>query len=68
MLKKVLSNSFKYSLQRTLSHVPIEDGIFGLTDEEIELRGTFRKFFETELQSSNNISFRSCDEKNTDSE
>ena len=35
--------------QRTLSHVPIEDTIFGLDDEAIEIRYTYRKFFEDEF-------------------
>ena len=34
---------------RNLSYVPIDDHFFGLNDEEIELRSTVRKFFETEI-------------------
>ena len=35
--------------RRPLSYVPIDDHFFGLSDEEIELRATFRKFFEKEI-------------------
>ena len=38
-----------YSKIRHLSHVPVDDALFGLDDEEKELRQTARKFFETEL-------------------
>jgi len=34
---------------RALSHVPVDDRLFGLSDEERELRQTARSFFESEL-------------------
>ena len=36
-------------LGRSLSHLPIDDDLFGLTDEQKEIRSSFRNFFETEL-------------------
>ena len=45
MLRRVL----RLPTRRALSHVPIDDHFFGLSDEEIELRYNFRKFFENEI-------------------
>ena len=46
MLRRVAS---RVPICRNLNHVPIDDHFFGLTDEEIEIRYSMRKFFETEL-------------------
>ena len=34
---------------RGLSHLPIDDQLLGLTEEQKEFRSSFRNFFETEL-------------------
>ena len=47
MLRRIVLHNIPF--KRALSHVPIDDHFFGLTDEEIELRYTFRKFFEKEI-------------------
>ena len=46
MLRRIVPN---IPFKRALSHVPIDDHFFGLNDEEIELRYTFRRFFEKEI-------------------
>ena len=48
-LTRNLTRNVSKPLHRSLSHVPIEDSLFGLDDDAIEIRYTYRKFFEKEL-------------------
>lgn len=48
-LNKGFTKIARCQILRKLSYVPIEDHLFGLTDEEIALRSTFRNFFEDQI-------------------
>ena len=47
MLRSLISK-LKVPIRR-LNYLPIDDDLFGLTEDQKELRSTFRNFFETEL-------------------
>ena len=51
MLRHLKSRAFWCATPgvRNLSHLPIDDELFGLSAEQREFRATFRNFFETEL-------------------
>jgi hypothetical protein len=48
MLRIINSQTAKSTFRR-LNYLPIDDKLFGLSADEIEIRQTFRNFFETEL-------------------
>ncbi|CBY21450.1 unnamed protein product [Oikopleura dioica] len=49
MLRRITSRAFRRAAS---NYVPIEDQMFGINEEQIELRYQFRKFFENELPES----------------
>ena len=43
------STKFRYSQSRSLTHYPIDNELFGLTPEQVQLRETVFNFFQKEI-------------------